>query len=124
MRQQDHGAAGAPSSTTPLPPDRAPALVMVVLALAAAGFVVAGRGGGTAPGPCPPGTPPLLCGEKLDVNAVTARELADLPGIGPSIAAAIVEDRAVNGPFASVDDLDRVTGVGPKTVAKLSAWLR
>jgi DNA uptake protein ComE-like DNA-binding protein len=35
-----------------------------------------------------------------------------------------VEDRAARGPFASGDELDRVAGVGPKSVEKLRAWLR
>ncbi|XOV74369.1 MAG: ComEA family DNA-binding protein [Phycisphaerales bacterium] len=39
-----------------------------------------------------------------------------LPRIGPALARRIVEDRAVSGRFASVDDLDRVPGIGPRTV--------
>jgi competence protein ComEA len=54
----------------------------------------------------------------LDVNAATVAELETLPGIGPATAAAIVEHRAQNGPFASVDDLDAVPGIG---TAKLAA---
>jgi competence protein ComEA len=45
-------------------------------------------------------------------------ELETLPGIGPATAAAIVEHRERFGPFASVDDLDQVSGIGP---AKLDA---
>ena len=41
-----------------------------------------------------------------------------LPGIGPATAASIVTERERNGPFADVDDLDRVPGIGP---AKLEA---
>ena len=41
-----------------------------------------------------------------------------LPGVGPATAAAIVAERERNGPFASVDELDRVRGIGP---AKLEA---
>jgi competence protein ComEA len=54
----------------------------------------------------------------VDVNAATASELDELPGIGPAIAAAIVTERERNGPFLDVDDLDRVPGLGP---AKLEA---
>jgi competence protein ComEA len=54
----------------------------------------------------------------VDVNRATAEELATLPGIGPTTAAAIVEHREQNGPFASVDDLEAVRGIGP---AKLDA---
>ena len=42
-----------------------------------------------------------------------------LPGIGVSKAAAIVADRDQNGPFSSCADLQRVTGIGPGTAAKI-----
>jgi competence protein ComEA len=54
----------------------------------------------------------------VDVNTATAAELETLPRIGPATAAAIVEQRQQNGPFASVDDLDAVPGIG---TAKLDA---
>jgi competence protein ComEA len=54
----------------------------------------------------------------VDVNAATADQLDELPGIGPATAAAIVTERERNGPFLDVDDLDRVPGIGP---AKLEA---
>jgi competence protein ComEA len=54
----------------------------------------------------------------VDVNRATAEELDQLPGIGPTTAAAIVDHREENGPFASVDDLEAVRGIGP---AKLDA---
>ena len=64
-----------------------------------------------APGPTTPPGP-------IDLNRATAAELDDLPGIGPSTAQAIVEHRTANGPFAAVDDLEAVRGIGP---AKLDA---
>jgi competence protein ComEA len=54
----------------------------------------------------------------VDLNRATAEELDTLPGIGPTTAAAIVDHREENGPFASVDDLEAVRGIGP---AKLDA---
>jgi competence protein ComEA len=54
----------------------------------------------------------------VDLNTATAAELELLPGVGPSTAGAIVDDRTRNGPFPTVDDLDRVPGIGP---AKLEA---
>jgi competence protein ComEA len=45
--------------------------------------------------------------------------LEALPGIGPSIAQAIVEWREANGPFASVDELEDVPGIGPATLAEI-----
>ncbi|WP_367399176.1 ComEA family DNA-binding protein [Halomonas sp. FL8] len=41
--------------------------------------------------------------------------------MGAAKAQAIVEDRTANGPFASVDELDRVSGVGAATVDGLRA---
>ena len=47
----------------------------------------------------------------LDVNLATAADFERLPGVGPALAARIVDVRAREGPFASVDDLRRVRGV-------------
>ena len=55
----------------------------------------------------------------VNINSATAEELDSLPGVGPSTAAAIVEDRDANGPFSSVGDLMRVSGIGEKKFAKL-----
>lgn len=52
----------------------------------------------------------------IDINSATEAELSALPRIGPALARRIVEDRAVSGDFSSVDDLDRVPGIGPRTV--------
>jgi competence protein ComEA len=51
--------------------------------------------------------------EKVDINAADAASLERLPGIGPSLAAAIVEHRQRNGPFANIDELIEVSGIGP-----------
>lgn len=63
-------------------------------------------GGGPGDGVGPPSGP-------VDLNRASVIELERLPGVGPTIAAAIVEDRAANGPFSSVDELVRVRGIGP-----------
>lgn len=55
---------------------------------------------------------------KLDLNRATTAQLEDLPGIGPAKAKAIVEDRERNGPFPSVEAVERVKGIGPKLIAK------
>jgi competence protein ComEA len=53
--------------------------------------------------------------EKIDVNRAGAAELQKLPGIGPTLAARIVEQRKQR-PFAAVEDLRKVKGIGPKTL--------
>lgn len=56
---------------------------------------------------------------RININTASEAELQLLPGIGPALAARIVEDRARRGPFKSVADLDRVKGIGPETLRKL-----
>jgi len=55
----------------------------------------------------------------INVNTAPAQELEALPGIGPAKARAIVEDRAMLGPYASLAELTRVRGIGPATVEVL-----
>ena len=55
----------------------------------------------------------------IKINAATAAELELLPGIGPAMAARIIRHRAENGPFRGRSDLDRVRGVGEKTLERL-----
>ncbi|SDJ59841.1 ComEA family DNA-binding protein [Billgrantia gudaonensis] len=52
----------------------------------------------------------------INVNTADAELLAELPGIGPTRAAAIIEDRDANGDFESPEDLTRVNGIGSATV--------
>jgi competence protein ComEA len=56
---------------------------------------------------------------RIRVNIATAAELERLPGIGPALAAAIVDERTRNGPFRRPDDLARVRGIGARLVARL-----
>jgi competence protein ComEA len=55
----------------------------------------------------------------LNVNRATTVELEGLPGIGSSLARRIVADRDARGPFATVEALSRVPGIGPRLVARL-----
>lgn len=65
----------------------------------------------------------LVVGLPLDLNAATASALEALPGVGPSKAAAILEERNLGGRFQSVEDLERVRGIGPKTVDELRPFV-
>ena len=60
---------------------------------------------------------PAMAG--VNVNTATQSQLESLPGIGPSKARAIIEYREANGDFASLADLDRVSGIGPATLVNL-----
>jgi len=59
----------------------------------------------------------------VDLNSATQSELEALKGIGPAKAKAIVDYRAKNGPFKSVDGLAEVKGFGKASVAKLKGEL-
>ncbi len=52
----------------------------------------------------------------IDVNTARAYELELLPNIGPALAQRIVDDRDANGSFLVIEDLDRVRGIGEKTL--------
>lgn len=81
-----------------------------------AGGAASGTGGSGAGGP---GTSGGSTAATVDINTADAAALETLPGIGPSIAQAIVEWRAANGQFASVDELEDVPGIGPATLAEI-----
>lgn len=55
----------------------------------------------------------------VNLNTATQAELETIKGIGPVKAKMIIDDRAKNGPFKSLEDLDRVKGFGMKSVDKL-----
>ncbi len=59
----------------------------------------------------------------VNINTASAEELDALPGVGPSTASAIIEDREANGPFSSPEDLMRVSGIGEKKYAKIEGLI-
>lgn len=60
---------------------------------------------------------------KVEINKASWIEWMQLEGIGELMARRIEEDRKTNGPFASVDDLDRVPGIGTVTLDTIRPWL-
>ncbi len=70
------------------------------------------------PPPAPPAEP-----ERLDLNQADAAALTALRGIGPALAQRVVEHRQQVGPFASLDDLVQVSGIGPALVERLRPLL-
>ena len=57
---------------------------------------------------------------KVNINTASAAPLDTLPGVGASTAEKIVADREANGPFKTVEDLKRVSGIGDKKFAALA----
>ena len=55
----------------------------------------------------------------INVNTADAELLAELPGIGPSRAEAIIKEREANGTFETAEDLARVSGIGSATVDRM-----
>lgn len=61
--------------------------------------------------------------QRININTAEAWLLEALPGIGPSLAQAIIEYRLTNGFFASTADLTEVAGIGPATLEKLELFI-
>jgi competence protein ComEA len=74
---------------------------------------VGGGEGSSGPTGAPTASTPL------DLNTATEAQLEALPGIGPSLAQAILQEREREGGFHSVDDLRRVRGIGDGRFAQL-----
>jgi competence protein ComEA len=77
-----------------------------------------GADGPAATAPAATGSDPSG-GSLVNINTASATELEALSGIGEVLAAAIVDYRTDNGPFASVDDLESVSGIGPATLEEI-----
>lgn len=69
--------------------------------------------------------PGLMAGElekasedivKININKASADELTQLKGIGPNYAERIVQYREKHGPFERVEDIEKIPGIGPKTI--------
>lgn len=81
------------------------------VASAGAGGAAAGAGASAAAGGA---------GGTVNINTASAAQLDTLPGVGASTAEKIVADREANGPFKTVEDLKRVSGIGDKKFAALA----
>lgn len=81
-------------------------------------FIIAPAAPGdtAAPGGSSPG---MSADGLVNVNLADSALLQTLPGVGPVTADKIVADREANGPYASIEDLARVSGIGPKRVEAL-----
>jgi len=105
-RRGRNGAAAASAATAAAGAGTAPA---------AAGAATSTPGpGGAAAGGSP-------AAATVNVNQADATQLEVLNGVGPAIAAKIIEWRTQNGPFKAVEDLMQVSGIGPKTLEAMRA---
>jgi len=67
---------------------------------------------------------PVTPGVPLDLNTATPEQLDELDGIGPATAQQIVDYREANGGFGSIEELDRVPGIGEARLASLRENVR
>ncbi len=58
-------------------------------------------------------------GGKVNINTASVQDLDGLPGIGPTIAARIIDYRTSHGAFANIEDLNEVSGIGDKKFADI-----
>ena len=104
-----------------IPPIRTQAVVALVALLClliAFGWAMR-RGGGGEQGSGSMARVTPEAPARVSLNSADVAALYALVGIGPVTAQKIVDDRARNGPFVSVDEFDRVAGIGPATIASL-----
>jgi len=67
------------------------------------------------------GTSPTVL--RLDPSTAPYESLLLLPGVGPTLARRILEDRARHGPYRRPEDLQRVRGIGPRTLKRMRPYL-
>jgi competence protein ComEA len=65
------------------------------------------------------GSGPPASGSGIDPSTASLAALRTLPGVGPVLAARIIEDRVRNGPYRTPDDLRRVKGIGEATLERI-----
>lgn len=80
---------------------------------------IAGPATGVESSPSGPGAEAGGDGALVNINTASESELDELPGVGPAIAARIVEHRTTNGPFSNIEQLQDVKGIGPAIFEEL-----
>ena len=82
-------------------------------------YGVSGAGGGIEGGRSSAEASSDRSGTLIDINTADAKMLETLPGIGPATSEKIIADRTANGPYKSLMDLARVSGIGQKKIESL-----
>ncbi|MGE6751983.1 helix-hairpin-helix domain-containing protein [Rossellomorea sp. NPDC071047] len=76
--------------------------------------------------------PPLLASpmsgndsgkDRININTATQQEFETLPGIGPAKASTFIQYREEHGPFATIEEIQNISGVGEKTFEKLKEYI-
>ena len=129
---QSYGA-NMPSRTDPIPPrqpswllrraDQAAVAVLVMVGLGATVTWWLSQGGQQGRLIELEEAEPRTASFQVDVNSAHWPELAQLPGIGETLARRIVDSRQTDGPFLDHDDLKRIRGIGPKKVEEVRPYL-
>jgi competence protein ComEA len=65
----------------------------------------------------------IIMGLPIDINRASSRDLEALPGVGPTLAGRIIKHRQEFGPFKTIDDLEQVSGLGPKKLDQIKAYI-
>ncbi|HEX5446517.1 MAG TPA: helix-hairpin-helix domain-containing protein [Pirellulales bacterium] len=104
--------------------DQAAVAALVLLALVAGGLYILARGGATGRLIEIDRARPETAKFQIDINRADWPEFTVLPGVGETLARRIVASRQADGPFADVDALRRVRGIGPKTLEEIRPYLR
>jgi len=60
---------------------------------------------------------------KININTASAKELDEIPGIGPAMAERIISFRTEKGPFKRPEDLKEVSGIGDKKYAQMAEFV-
>ena len=122
-------AISKPCSTSHIPPAsvRAGAWLRVVFCLAwaciGASCVKLPRRARVAIEPPTAGPSEAVAGPLVNLNTAPRAELEQLPGIGPALAARIIEHRARYGPFRRAEHLLIVRGISERRFARMQPFV-
>ncbi len=99
-------------------------IAVIVALMIGLGFSPAMASAQTAVAKATAGQTKSMAVEQIDINKADVEKLAEIPGIGPKTAEAIIAYRTDVGPFKSIEDLMEVKGIGPKKLETIRPFLQ